>query len=492
MVFDNPAFFSWLLAASLSLAILWAVYECFFRNWTFFGFNRWILLGGTCACLLVPLISAQVAQQLNVPENTLRPFRLTIDPQPPLNASANAATANDDHAPDLRSLLWTIMALGYWAGVATMLLRSFKALTQLKTVRLKARLLRRDAVAKVWVQSLLPTFSFGKSIFLNVHTLSLDPVQQASIQRHEEAHVLQKHTADNLFFEIVSAIFWFNPFVGRLGRHLRDTHEFLADRWATHSRAHATDYQELLVALASNAASHRVSHPFSDSQFFRRIVMLNKPKTNAMESLKLFLLAPACAAAIFVSACVDSDQKTVTNPRGEVTQAVSGPVISNITWTGNTLHSADELNKLLGVKPGDRYDRALFEQMLFGSAADQSVVSIYMDNGYLFFSPEVKEKLVNGKMDLTIALFEGEQAWIDKVTLKDRDGGTLLTKKIQPFVEVKSGQLFNRSLFISSQEKIAKSGFVRSDKVEVNPSPKFARAKGERTLVDVEFVVQKP
>ncbi|SDE86964.1 Surface antigen variable number repeat-containing protein [Dyadobacter soli] len=487
---SNPAFFSWLLAASLSLAILWAAFVCFFRNWTFFALNRWILVAGTCVCMALPLVSPHVTQGLVAPDNLATNLRFSISSLPISSAPAGGSVANEAHATQSYEWLWTFLAVMYWAGFAAVLARSFKALWQLKTIRSQSRLLSSNSIADVWVQSLLPTFSFGKNIFLNVHTLSLAPEQFASVQRHEEGHALQKHSVDNVFFEVVSAIFWFNPLVRKLSRHLRDVHEFLADRWATGPHAQTADYQELLVALASKTPCNRVSHPFSDSQFFRRIVMLNKPKTKPMERLKLFLLAPACAAALFVSACVDTDKKAPANPQS--IGPASGPVISKISWTGNKVHSDEELSALLTLKPGDKYDRRAFESSLYREPLEKSVTSLYMDNGYLFFHTDIQEKVVDGKIELTVNVSEDEQVWVNKVTLKAKNGEKSLTDQVKPFVEVKEGQLFNRSLLISSQEKMAKSGLVNPDSVNINPYPRPVEFAGAKRYVDIEFVVQKP
>lgn len=488
----NPAFFSWLLAASISLAILWIVFTYFFRQWTFFALNRWILVGGTCLCLSLPLLSPYLTRTWFVSENVVPNLQLTLASLPALQGAANPSVENTATPTQGPNSIWLWVTLLYGAGVALMAARSFRAMAQLKRVRSGARLLSSTSIANVWEQNQLPTFSFGKNIFLNTQALSLPPEQLASVQRHEEAHVVQRHSADNILFEIVSAVFWFNPFVPKLSRHLRDVHEFLADLSATGDRTHIIAYQELLVALATGTPGNRVSHPFSDSQFYRRIIMLNKPKTKAMESVKLFLLVPACVAAVFLSACVDTDRNVPGNPQSIVAGSNSGPVISKITWTGNKAHSNAELDGLLGIKVGDRYERKAFEEMLSRGTQNSSVVSLYMNDGYLFFYTDVNEKLVGEKVELTINVYEQEQVWINKVTITEKGGGNTLARHVRPFLDVQEGQLFNRSLLITSQEKVAKSGFVNPDSVMIYPYPLPKASASANKYVDIEFTVQKP
>ncbi len=491
MMFSNHAFFFWLFAASLSLAILWLVYTFLFQSWTLFAINRWIIIGGTSVCLILPFVSSDLASTLFVSESVASSIRLNLPAFGELNSASNYAAASPTNAWNLPELFWLFMMLIYWSGVLVMVIRLFKALRQIHSIRSGADLLESNATAKVWVQRRLPTFSFGKEIFLNFHALSLASDQLASVRCHEEAHVLQKHSADNIFFEIVSAIFWFNPFVRKLSKHLHDVHEYLADQWVAGAHHQVNAYQNLLVKLASGVSANPITHPFSDSQFFRRIVMLDKPRTKTMERLKLFLLIPSCVAAIFLSACVDIEQRALANPRSASTDSSAGPVISKITWKGNIVHSDSELNKLLGAKPGDNYDRQKFEALLFRGPLDESVTSLYMDNGYLFFRTEIAEKFIEDKVELTLQVSEDEQVWINNVILKEKNGITGLASKVRSLLDVKKGQLFNRSLLLSSQEKLAKSGFVRPDSIWINPYP-LARVAGERKYLDIEFLVQNP
>lgn len=490
-MFKNPAYFSWLLTSSVSLMILSLVYAGFFRKWTFFTTNRWILMGGTCACLMIPLISLPVMPELRGLESKPNNFYLDIPAlMMPLTGPEPSTESQADTVEFER--LGVLMALLYWAGVATMLARSLRALAQLNRIRSQSKLLQRGPKANLWIQSRLPTFSFGKDIFLNVDTQSLSPVQVASIRRHEEGHVLQKHSVDNIIFEMLGALFWFNPFVKKLSGYLREVHEFLADRWATGTDQRTTDYQELLVKLAGKTPARGVAHPFSDSLFFRRIVMLNKPRTSAMQRMKLILLVPTFAAAVFISACVDMDRTPTASDSGQTEAPVSGPIISKISWKGNKLHSDDELNQLLGVKAGDIYNASHFQEMLSKGPSDKSVVSLYMNNGHLFFYTDVVEKRVGGNVELTVNVYEHEQVWINNVVVKEKGGGQLLSSQVRPLLDVAKGQLFNRSLLITSQEKIAESGLVNADSVMIRPYPLPQNSVVGKRYVDIEFAVQKP
>ena len=73
----------------------------------------------------------------------------------------------------------------------------------------------------------------------------------------------------------------------------------------------------------------------------------------------------------------------------------------DITWTGNSIYSADQLNSVLRIKKGDIYDLVTMDKRLNGDPKqmEPDVKKMYTDNGYLFFSftmlqlePELSEK----------------------------------------------------------------------------------------------------
>ena len=57
--------------------------------------------------------------------------------------------------------------------------------------------------------------------------------------------------------------------------------------------------------------------------------------------------------------------------------------ISDISWVGNTIYNTDQLNYILGMKPGDVYNQKELDKRL--STDDDAVSSAYMDKGYLFY-----------------------------------------------------------------------------------------------------------
>ena len=158
----------------------------------------------------------------------------------------------------------------------------------------------------------------------------------------------------------------------------------------------------------------------------------------------------------------------------------------NINWSGNTKYSSDFLGSILGIEKGDVYNPARLQKNLFANPRGLDISSLYLDNGYLFFSVDPVETRVEGdSVDLEIRIREGKQATIDEVTVtgnkKTNDHVVLRELRTRP------GQKFSRSDIIRSQRELAQLGFFAPEQMNVVPTPDPANG-----TVDLEYqVVEK-
>lgn len=157
----------------------------------------------------------------------------------------------------------------------------------------------------------------------------------------------------------------------------------------------------------------------------------------------------------------------------------------NITWVGNTKYPTTLLSQLLGIKSGDVYSQQRLDQGLFMSQSGRDVSSLYMDDGYLFFSVTPVEIRVDGdSIDLEMRIYEGKQARINNVTVS---GNTKTNDKvILREIRTKPGELFSRSDIIRTQRELAQLGYFDQEKLGVNPKP-----NPENGTVDIEYVVEE-
>jgi outer membrane protein insertion porin family len=138
-----------------------------------------------------------------------------------------------------------------------------------------------------------------------------------------------------------------------------------------------------------------------------------------------------------------------------------------INWKGNTLHSNEELNRILGIRKGEIYNEELLDKRLRFSLDGRDVSSIYMDDGYLFFSVEPTEVAVhNDTIDLEMRMFEGPQATINQVIIK---GNTRTHEHvIRRELRTQPGQKFSRADIIRSQRQIIALGYFNPENLGIS------------------------
>ena len=157
----------------------------------------------------------------------------------------------------------------------------------------------------------------------------------------------------------------------------------------------------------------------------------------------------------------------------------------SIKWTGNTKYSAETLNSILGIKPGDVYNKELLDKNLNYSETNLDISSLYMDDGYLFFRVDpVEVSVENDSIDLEIRLNEGKQARICNVTLagntKTYDHVVLRELYTRP------GQLYSRSDVVRSVRELATLGFFNQENINPNIQPNFSD-----NTVDIDYTVEE-
>ena len=157
----------------------------------------------------------------------------------------------------------------------------------------------------------------------------------------------------------------------------------------------------------------------------------------------------------------------------------------NIAWTGNTKYSSEALTSILGIKPGDVYNKELLDKNLTYSETSLDISSLYMDDGYLFFRADPVEVAVeNDSIDLEIRLVEGKQARINNVTLngntKTYDHVVLRELYTRP------GQLYSRSDVVRSIRELATLGFFNQENITPDVQPNFSD-----NTVDISYTVEE-
>ncbi|MEG2945144.1 MAG: TonB family protein [Bacteroidales bacterium] len=177
-------------------------------------------------------------------------------------------------------------------------------------------------------------FSFFHWIFMNPeHTSHQDSIQ---ILTHEQTHARQYHSLDLLISELATVFFWFNPFVWLLKQEIRVNLEHLADNEVIERGAEVTTYQYSLLRLCHQKTSNKLVNNFNIPQFKRRIIMMNKNKSNRNSLLRYAFLIPV-AGLLVVSGNV---QAVISKVRSELT-AVSAELQDSESKVSGQVLTAD-------------------------------------------------------------------------------------------------------------------------------------------------------
>ena len=131
----------------------------------------------------------------------------------------------------------------------------------------------------------------------------------------------------------------------------------------------------------------------------------------------------------------------------------------NISWTGNSVYQAEQLNQVLSIKTGDVYDMVTMEKRLRGDPKQKEydISKMYRDNGYLFFNvTPVETNIHNDSVDVEMRIREGKQATLNNIVI---NGNDLTSEKVvRRQIMTKPGYLFSQTAFERSIREIASLG----------------------------------
>jgi TonB family protein len=153
------------------------------------------------------------------------------------------------------------------------------------------------------------------------------------IEKHEDIHIRQLHSADIVFFELLTALVWFNPVIYLYKSTIRYVHEFLADEKAAQLQGDKQEYVMLILSKALGVSQIPITNSFfNQSLIKKRIYMLHKQRSTKAAIMKYGLFLPLFALALTLSSATISDSKVLKavvaeiptdNPVEAVTQALT-------------------------------------------------------------------------------------------------------------------------------------------------------------------------
>ncbi|MEO5562846.1 MAG: N-acetylmuramoyl-L-alanine amidase, partial [Chitinophagaceae bacterium] len=283
----------YLLQVIISSGILYLYYHLALRNKKFHQYNRFYLLGATVVSILLPFLNIPVYFSQQETQSSFVLQTLTV-----LSFSEQVTTPIIAGASDADATAFNPFNLLYYAYalLATVILtRIIFSLVKIYRLRKSYPAEKIDNINFINTNDPSTPFSFFNWLFWN-KSVELKSEKGEQVFRHELFHIKQRHSLDVIFMEIISMIFWINPFFHIIKKELRAIHEFLADQFAVHETEKWNYTETLLMHVLQTRQS--LVNPFFHNQIKRRIAMITNSQKTSHRYLRKMLVLPVAAIVV--------------------------------------------------------------------------------------------------------------------------------------------------------------------------------------------------
>ncbi|MCE3074623.1 M56 family metallopeptidase [Chryseobacterium gwangjuense] len=194
-------------------------------------------------------------------------------------------------------------------------------------------------------------FSYFKNLFWK-NSITLNSEIGKQILKHEMVHIEQKHTFDKIILEIITSVFWFNPFYHLIKKEINLIHEYLADKKAV-KQSDTKAFAQMLLASHFSGVELPATSPFLSSNLKKRLTMLQQSQTKFGYARRILALPVVFTVAF--AYMVNAKNKEIAKTNLEIEKAVSQ--IKKDTIRPNAEEDLIEEQ----LKKGDFYNDALRE-----------------------------------------------------------------------------------------------------------------------------------
>lgn len=285
--------------------VMFLYYQLSLKDKTFHHYNRFYLLSAMLISILLPLIrvedfTIEVNNEMYLLINKLQNFN---------------TTKNISHEYIYFRII--ISALGFVSlyFLGKLLYGIFRI------QKLKSQFEKESFEGVNFYQTNLSEapFSYFRNLFWK-NTIVINSDIGKQILKHEMVHIEQKHSFDKIFIEIITSIFWFNPFFHIIKKEISLIHEYLADKKAV-KQSDTKAFAQMLLASHFSGNQLPATSPFLSSNLKKRLKMLQKPKTKFGYARRIFAL-PVLFTVAFAY-MVNAKNKEIEKTNLEIEKAVS-------------------------------------------------------------------------------------------------------------------------------------------------------------------------
>lgn len=265
-----------LIKSTVPLLVLLALYHLILEKEKMHQFNRFYLLFGLVFSLLVPFITIEIIEKITTPIIQNSPIQI--------NQGNFVIVQKTNYLP---IILWSIYGLITTLFIIRFLSNLLKIISKInsnKSVDYK------NAKLILLEEKVLP-HTFLNFIFINETDYNNRKIV-TELFSHELTHVVQKHTFDVLFIELLKTIFWFNPIFIFYKKAIQLNHEFLADEKVITTYNNVSFYQNLLLSKANSIPTYYLTSNLNYSLTKKRLIMMTKTTSQSKAILKKIAVIP--------------------------------------------------------------------------------------------------------------------------------------------------------------------------------------------------------
>ena len=283
----------YLLQVIITSGILYSYYHFALRNKRFHRYNRFYLLAATVISITIPFLNIPVYFTQSETESSFVLQTLTVISSAGREEPVVAITNSQSYT---NWLTWENLSSLFYILIASLvLLRIIFSLLKIRRIVKNNPVEQLDKIHFVNTTEPGTPFSFFRWLFWN-KKIELQSEKGEQIFRHELFHIEQKHSWDIIYMELLTVLFWINPFFHLIKKEVKAIHEFLADQFAV-TENKKWQYAELLLMQALNTKQQLVN-PFFHNQIKRRIAMITTSQKTSYQYLRKLMVLPIAAITI--------------------------------------------------------------------------------------------------------------------------------------------------------------------------------------------------
>lgn len=289
-----------LLKILIGSGLFIGLYHFFLTKEKMFRFNRIYLLLALFIAYVAPFISFRL------------PFQ-AVNLSPILEGQLSAiqlTNSSSENTLNSENILW----IGYLFITFIVLMNGINAI--MKINKIKGKTIVYQGVKIMISDEVKTPFSFWKTIYLTPNHIE-NNIPDEHIFLHEKHHLLEKHTLDIFFLEILKILTWFNPFLYFYKRAILANHEFLADEYVLQHKENISDYQHLILKEISGTKNINLTHSFKYNNIKKRFIMMTTKQSKFANVKKIFAVATFALFAIGLSQTTYAQTTTSSVKKGE-------------------------------------------------------------------------------------------------------------------------------------------------------------------------------